>query len=183
MRPRDAQRLLDVIGDLAPSSKVHGKKRDVAGEIWRALMANGEAKLAADILDLSSRMRELQIELKDEAWEEHELTIPIGKLPVPAHVLEPSLTGMSLTDAVDDRIVHVLLERNHGPRSGEITVDIPGDRTFGGTWSVGTAGPELGEASVLRLDINDLSNAEVAGIAQALVEGCPDLGADTFQYP
>lgn len=174
MRPRDGQKLLDAMAALAPSSKVHPKKRDLAGEIWAALVKAGEARLAADLLDATVEMRKLQVELKDEAWEEHEVEMSIK---------EPSLNGMSLTDVVGDRIVHILLEENHGSRSGDVTLELPGDRTYSGTWSVKNAGPENGDASVLRLELPGFPDADVAGIAEALVEGCPALGADTYQYP
>lgn len=176
MRPRDGQRLLDAMAALAPSSKVFPRKRDLAGEVWAALMKAGEASLAADVMDAAVEMRKLQVELSDEAWREHELEISWSKLP------EPAPGGVSLTDVVGDRVFHILLEENHGGRSGDATLELPGDRTYSGTWSVGKAGPEHGGASVLRLDIPGFPDSDVAAIAQALVEGIPGL-ADTYQYP
>lgn len=169
MRPRDANRLIQALADFAPSSKVFPEKRDLAGEVWAALMSAGKPRLAAEVLDMSHNMRGLQMELSDQAWDEHEIEVPLG--------------SMSLTDVVGGRIVHLILEENHGKKSGDLTVEFPGDRTVPGTWSVKVAAGAEGEPSVLRVDIPSMSNSDVAAIAQALVEGCPDIGADTYQYP
>ncbi len=160
MRPRDAQRLLTLLGDFAPNVRLRPGSRDLAHEVHAALMKSGRADLARDLLDVEIRAKALQLDLKDEAWDEHDLNVKLG-----------------------DRVVHVILEENHGARCGDMSVDFPGDRVVPGTWSVKVASGTEGEPAVLRVDIPSISHSDVAAIAQALVEECPDIGADTYQYP
>lgn len=160
MRPRDAQRLLTLLGDFAPNVRLRPHCRDLSKEVFEALIKAGRLDLAGDLHSIALRADALQLEFKDEAWDEHDLNVKLG-----------------------DRVVHVILEENHGHRCGDMTVDFPGDRLVPGTWSVKAAPGTEGEPAVLRVDIPSMSHSDVAAIAQALVEECPDIGADTYQYP